>query len=395
MTALLLAALPSAAAEPQAPYGECRAGYWTGNRNLDDTGGIAKATCFVNWKQTLADKVRMAAAVRAGRNDAGSADRTQLRVREAYVEAEREAWRVRLGRQIVAWGRADRINPTDSLGPRDYTLLAPEDEEQRLGVDALSLVRHLSGELDLALIAVPRFRPHGMPQGSLPANRRLDAPDDGEWALKLDKAGSGWDASLSYYNGFERQPRWFAQPVQGGLLFRGAYRTQRTLGVDAAAAFGAWNTRMEWASSRLAYDCAVCPAGRQTVHRAVIGVDRDLGENANLNLQLFGIRRNRYTSPAGQAAGALDRLNSEFAAIETGFSLRAHTRLLNDRLKLELGAVGDFTGDSYVLRPRLYYSVSDRWRLTAGLDHFHGRPQSYFGVRARNRVAFAEMALLF
>jgi hypothetical protein len=30
---------------------------------------------------------------------------------------------LRLGKQIVAWGRADGINPTDNLTPRDYSVM--------------------------------------------------------------------------------------------------------------------------------------------------------------------------------------------------------------------------------------------------------------------------------
>ena len=34
-------------------------------------------------------------------------------------------------------GRADRINPTDNLTPRDFTLLVPDDEDQRFGTAAI------------------------------------------------------------------------------------------------------------------------------------------------------------------------------------------------------------------------------------------------------------------
>lgn len=44
-----------------------------------------------------------------------------------------------VGRQIVVWGRADGINPTDNLSPRDYTRLVPDETDQRLGNDAIKL----------------------------------------------------------------------------------------------------------------------------------------------------------------------------------------------------------------------------------------------------------------
>ena len=44
---------------------------------------------------------------------------------------------VRAGRQIIAWGRADGLNPTDNLTGEDLTLLAPDDDDRRLGTTAL------------------------------------------------------------------------------------------------------------------------------------------------------------------------------------------------------------------------------------------------------------------
>ena len=58
-------------------------------------------------------------------------------IREAYLDLSHGPLDLRIGKQIIAWGRADRINPTDNLTPRDYTLLVPDDDDQRLGTPAV------------------------------------------------------------------------------------------------------------------------------------------------------------------------------------------------------------------------------------------------------------------
>ena len=133
---LLLAGivLGEAARAGDLPYGECRSGYWSSDRNLDDRGDIAKGTCLVNWNLELAEQTRLVLAARGGINDSARADGYSGRLREGYLETGNDAWRWRVGRQIIAWGRSDRINPTDYLAPRDLTLLVPEDDEQRLSL---------------------------------------------------------------------------------------------------------------------------------------------------------------------------------------------------------------------------------------------------------------------
>jgi hypothetical protein len=309
--------------------------------------------------------------------------------------------RLRLGRQVIAWGRADRINPTDSLSPRDYTALVPEDEEQRIGIDALAANYQLSDQLGLAGVVVPRFKPHRTPTGTLPRNLQpAVAPDKHEWALKLEKAGGAWDASLSYYEGFDRFARYSAAlTAPTTVLFKGEFERMQTVGADMATTAGAWGIRAEFSASRMSPRCGSCGNDERYVKRLVMGVDRDVGESANINMQLFVIHRSIYAEglpgPAGVISRALNRLNSDFGTHEYGASIRLYDRFWNDRLKAELGAIFDFSGDSGLVRPRVSYSISDTVKATAGIDYFYGDSQSFFGVRSRNRLAFVELAYVF
>lgn len=401
--AAVLAAPLAQAQDAAAPFGECRLGGWSSTRNLDQEEGVGKATCFVNWKQGLGENLRVNLGARIGVHDRDTTQGSSGRVREAYVEGDTGALRWRLGRQIIAWGRADRINPTDNLSPRDYTALVPEDEEQRIGIDAAAAQYRLSDALSVTAVLVPRFEPHRTPVGTLPPNRRMQAaPDNSEWAFKLEKSGGSWDGSLSYYDGFDRFARYHAEfPAPGVLVFAGSHERMRAVGADVASTVGSWGVRAEFSASRFSPSCALCAPGTRSVQRLVVGIDRDVGESGNINAQMFRIKRSDYVNPEGlpgQARlvrNALDRLNSEFGGQEYGVSLRLFDRYWNDRLKAEIGAIFDISSRSRLIRPRITYSISDSIKATAGLDYFDGGEQSYFGSRARNRLGFVELAYVF
>lgn len=400
--AAMAAVVPATALAQSRPFGECRAGFWSSTRNLDDQADVPKPTCFVNWRPTLAEGVRLGVNARVGWQDAEAADGGHGRVREGYAELESGAWTAKLGRQIIAWGRSDRINPTDGLSPRDFTLLVPEDEEQRNGINAALLRYHVAESLSVTAV-VAQFEAHRIPQGALPPNLTRPAePGRAEWALKVDHTGEGFDWSVSYFDGFDRFARHWVEFISPTTpVFRSAYERAQTVGADFAAAAGGWTMRGEFSYSHLRSDCgSACPLPRRKVARAVIGVDRDFWDTANINAQLFAVARS-YSDPASTPAArqplalGLDRLNSEFGDREWGLTLRISDRFLNERLKLEISGIADFTNRSGVLRPRATYAFSDTVKLGAGVDYFRGRTQSFFGSRKKNDTAFAELTLVY
>ena len=385
-----------------APFGECALGQWTSSRNLDDRAEITSAGCLVSWKPKLNANMQLGLNARAGWQDQGAAIGESGRVREVYIDFDTEPFSVRLGRQIIAWGRADRINPTDSLSPRDFTLLVPDDEQQRNGIDAVRLRYAINPALSItAVVAKSDF--NVTPQASLPPNLVLaESPRDTEWALKLDRSGSGVDWSVSYFDGLSRAVRYrvdFTNPR--APLFRGDFERMQKLGADFAIAQGAWTIRGEIAHARISPSCTACPSDARRVTSAVLGGDVDFAETMNFNVQVFANLKEDFTDPAGLTGLpqtlvlGLNRLNADYAARETGLTLRLSDRLLNDKLRWEISAVLDLNGNSRAIRPRLTYAVNDYLRLTAGLDHFDGPSQSYFGALTKNNTAFVLLSWVF
>lgn len=379
------------AVEP--PFGECRAGWWSSNRDLDDRDGIAKADCLIQWRGDAGEHLRFGLSGRLGSRHTGAATDADAELREAFAEFDRGRWTLRAGRQIVAWGRADKINPTDSFSTRDYTLLASDDDEQRRGSDALSLRLDLGGSTSLTGV-VADDAPHRLPEGPLPKPlRRDDEPQRLDRGLRLDRVGERFDWSLSWFDGYDRMPRYRLAALSPRPALAVGYERVQVAGADFATAAGRWSFRGEAAYVR--------KEARSDALRAVLGLDTDLGDTANLNLQWVYAARADYrdpdTLPASfrPVASALNTLNREFRPREQSLTLRLTQRLRNERLKLEWAGAFSLDDGSGVLRPRLTYQIDDRFKVVVGADRAYGRDDTVFGSRRDNDLVFAELGFVF
>lgn len=62
---------------------------------------------------------------------------TRIRPGENYLSWSTDAFKLAAGYQVFAWGVADKVNPTDNLNPRDYTVGVNADKIPLLAMDAI------------------------------------------------------------------------------------------------------------------------------------------------------------------------------------------------------------------------------------------------------------------
>ena len=70
---------------------------------------------------------------------------------------------IKIGRQIIVWGKADKINPTSNLNPPDMEDVL--DFGRRRGSDAINLNYYLNNDFSLQGVYVPFFQPANLPVG--------------------------------------------------------------------------------------------------------------------------------------------------------------------------------------------------------------------------------------
>ena len=155
-----------------------------------------------------------------------------LELKEAYFDAYgflTKKLDMRLGKQIIVWGKADKINPTNNLCPDDLEDMF--DFGAKIGVNALkaSFYQKIAGtELTFSGVFIPVFTPSALPSAEwtnalmgdlkLPttfaisnSSEDIMLPEDklGEsssYGLKLSAKLLDYDLSLSYYDGRDKMP---------------------------------------------------------------------------------------------------------------------------------------------------------------------------------------------
>ncbi len=381
--------------------GALSAGLWSGNRLLDERGTNLHSALLLNGGVKLDAQWRLKASVLAERFPSVRGDQWQSAQRELSLQWEGDSSDVKLGTQLFSWGRADRINPTDNLSARNYTLGLASDDEQRIGSPALSWKQELAGQTRV-LAVVQHFRPgvgpNDLNEAALPwaaQSRNTDV------AIKLDHSGDALDWSLSYFKGSEksRSLQWLRRAGQIVGVARG-FAPMSALGADAAMTQGAWTLRTEFAALRFASN-AHADMGRQDHYFGVLGLERNLPASASFGMQYFFRRFEddtaaSFSNPVLQArAQRLQVANNQLHRYQDGLSLRYAQRILNDQIDYEIVAVVNFKDGDYALRPRLNWRMNDSLKWQVGWDVLHGSTQSFFGSLKKNTLGFVECVYVF
>ncbi|MFH0757808.1 MAG: DUF1302 family protein [Bacteroidota bacterium] len=159
----------------------------------------------------------------------GIIDPYNLEIREANVQLYGFLTKnldVTIGRQRIAWGTADVINPTDNLNPYDLEDIL--DFGRHRGSDAINLQYYFTNDFSLQAVYVPFFQPANLPAGifagSLNAEMEMPAgmvledfsdtilmPKFNLWesattGLRLKGFAGGVDFSASYVYGWDGLP---------------------------------------------------------------------------------------------------------------------------------------------------------------------------------------------
>jgi hypothetical protein len=96
----------------------------------------------------------------------GIVDPYNLEIREAYVQINgflSKNLDLKIGRQFIVWGTADKLNPTSNLNPYDMEDIL--DFGRHRASDAINMNYYLSNDYSLQVVFIPFFHPANMPIG--------------------------------------------------------------------------------------------------------------------------------------------------------------------------------------------------------------------------------------
>jgi hypothetical protein len=342
----------------------------------------------------------------AGQLRGSYADRLRGRghLNEAYAELRSSRLDLRLGRQVVAWGTTDVVNPTDYLAPRDFSEPLDTDDE-RLGIlAARARLYALGGQLEAVVAPVltpsrlpgPGSRwfpalPSSMPDPADPSRaldvsyRQLDAGRPAatlrnvQYALRASASLRGWDVSASYFDGWDHQPTIHHEVEhvgEGGIRIglRPRHHGRRAVGADLATTRGPYGLRAEAAYYMPAPDAA------PKYFQYVAGVERFFGDPLAAGSTLLLVQWIQQVAPSGFDPGPFD-LNHVF---RRALMARVQHNLTPD-VQLTTDGVHDFETRGYYLRPGATWRLAEGLRAEAFMDVMGGGERAFFGSFTGNR----------
>lgn len=326
-------------------------------------------------------------------------------IREWYWKKSFSTFDLRVGRQINVWGRADKTNPTDVLTVKNMQFMSTNDEEQRLGLFSTMLTYHLASSKMIALWQ-PEWRSPTYPFPTIAGIHIQELKPQNtaaQFGLKWDYSGEGFDGSVSYFNGFAKTPdiRLSSTAIlnPSSIDVELNYAEIQMLGADFALNVGETAVRGELAYTQTEDKNGDDPWVSNPQLFAVLGADRLLFENFNLNLQVLYKYIEHFSSfDDPQLQPLIDvenRISQQQFKTQWGWSLRPSYKLWNESLEIEAGILYWERTKEKVIRPKITYSLHDQSKLIVGAEIFDGPALSLFGSFKNLSGGFAEWRYYF
>jgi hypothetical protein len=356
--------------------------------------------------------------------------------REAYVNLYAGPLDLRLGQQIVVWGRADALNPTSNLTPVDFRIHSPVEDDRRVGnVGARAFLNFQP--IRLEGVWMPLYSPTELPPLPLPNQVYLGDPtyphpriENGTEAARVHLELPAIEMSVSYLYGYAPLPGLAVGTITpgsiGGVTGKGSVTVSRTaynqqvLGFDFATTIADWLGLRGEAAYRDPFHFRDRVYAPNPDVQYVLGVDHTFGE-VSVIAQYIG----RYTinwqprTAANIDASVIDNLTpttvgdaypqvnqtlraknqilfSQLHRTQSMASLRLEWLTLHETLSLSALGVANFSTQEWLLFPKVGYKITDNLSATVGAEIYQGPDNTLFGViKSELSAGYAELRMAF
>ena len=319
--------------------------------------------------------------------------RPALSLRRLSVAARKGGVSFEAGKQLVRWGQADILNPTDRFAPRDFFEVV---DAEFLPVTAARLIwERGTNTFDLV---VSRFTPSRIPAsgsrwsvpdrvslpltalvpeilalGLTPPIPVVDAgarfPTRAQAGARWSHVGEGFELSAAIFDGFNHLPRLSSRldPLLGELVVTREYSPRRMYGADAA-----WPTRWVTVKGEVGY----FTSNRATAAEYgifVVQLERQTGE-----WFLVGGYAGEFVT---REASELE-FSPERGLAKTFLGRASYTIDSNRSLAFE-GAVRQ-AGEGAYLEAEFSQAFGQHWRVTTAGTLIRGRRDDFLGQFREN-----------
>lgn len=373
-------------------------------------------------------------AIGSSRSDA----RGYFELKEGWLDFNSPEFGIRAGNQLITWGAADRINPTDVWNPLD---LYDPFQSQKLPLPTLRLDIHptITPDWSLEVLYSPFFRQTRLPISFPETGRRTLVRSDSRWLTTLPtqlntgtftlpltyetspatlpetwQAGArlkslrwgGWDFSASVLSVVEQTPR-IALLREGNpnnpnlalnLVLLPSYHRQWVFATD-----GSGSLTLGEADFGLRYEIAYFKRDNKRAQQAPVAFQGDLlkddvlhsvvGFDHTFSGKFFGtvlylnamfVHYQRLRSEESQPGALVVRGLPNVLPWDRNGVLYVESRIRPD-LKASWTTLHSFLWGDGMLSPALHYDWSDALKSSLGADWFYGSDLGFFGQLKDNQ----------
>ena len=325
---------------------------------------------------------------------------SELEVNEVYLSGTlSDNWDLKVGRQIVVWGKSDSIRLTDVINPLDNRELGMVDiEDLRLPV-LISRLDYYQGDWQFSFLAQHEHRnpkeaavnSEYFPTDVLPMPPGLNFPDIKDQGFQLDETTfsaaangrfSGWDLSL--YTGRFQDSRWHfinnKTAREYGLI--------NLAGLAVNKVQGSWLLKTELAVvSDLQYNTVTA---KQSRYDLLVGLEYKGFTDTSLSLEVA----DRYL-PDHQAV--MESMPDAVKQHNLQTAVRA--LYLFDHDRATLGYLGQYFGQQFEQggfhRLWLDYELTSSVTVVGGVIDYFGGENPLFDAMRNNDKLFADIKVYF
>jgi len=335
-------------------------------------------------------------------------------IREAYVNAYLGVFDLRIGQQVVQWGKADGYNPTNVITPLDLLVFSPDENDRRSSNFLFrsyynwSAIRFEAIWIPVYKTSILPFNMVELPDGMLYSETDFPSNDIkySSFAFRLHYEGAGFDGSLSYFKGFMPMPGLSARSENSILEIYPAAYAMQMIGADVSTAVGAYGIRAEFAYKKADETDNAWKSIPKMQFEYIVGLDREF-RDFGLIIQYIGKRVSDFENIEKVGSASPDFVKYKIALwnrMLTGqleewthaISFRPALKLYHEILSLELLGQINFSTEEIFIKPVISYSIADDLTLLAGAQIFKGPQETLYGMLDENRsAAFIEFKASF
>jgi hypothetical protein len=309
-------------------------------------------------------------------------EQNELQLREAYLDYQSGKWDFRIGRQIIAWGKADSVQVTDLICPTDYQdYFCYEFSDTKKPVDAIK-TRFRNKNMTTELVWLPVFEEVSYPSennpwmsknngvGYLEPVRPEKNLKNSEWFGRITINQAGFDYAFSVFRCWWDTPLYQVVTDGDNLLLQGEYYMVDGMGGEFSVPWKKLVIRGETAylnGKRFENQIYSGSYYKRDVVCALLGVDWYPGDNWTFTSQIADEVILDYDSAIVQ---------EEQNLVGT---LKISKKLLRDTLALSGSLYSALDKEDYYFKFNAEYALTDQLCLTSGILIFGGDDYGKFG----------------